>query len=394
MKRIITHLFRTGLLVGIVMLFPVSARLAFADTLLTGSDGVGQSDTNIEYNEDAGEAPVILTTSLPDAKVGQPYSFQIEVSGTAPFTFSWGHGRIVEASLSMDKSTGLITGTPLEGYGGRFVADIQVTNAYGYSRASLPFNITDDPPVIKTKTLPDAFLGDSYYQPILIDNCTLSMREIGATLVDGSLDWLSYPGEGNITGFWDDYGKQFGVVLRGDVVKKGTFTFTLQSDNGFGTDEQEYTITVRDREAEEDKQYTVTFRSDGSIYKSSTVEDGSTVSKPTDPIKTGYSFAGWYLDENCTVKYDFSNPVNSDMVLYTKWTENSSSHNMTIGVGTKLTLKAKKKPAVVIVSDESVVKVKKKGKKITATGKSAGSTTVTAYNKKGKVIDTWEITVE
>ncbi len=44
--------------------------------------------------------------------------------------------------------------------------------------------------------------------------------------------------------------------------------------------------------------------------------------------------------------------------------------------------------------DKSVVKVKKKGKKVVITGKAAGTTTVTVYNKNGKQIGEWMIKVE
>ncbi|MFA5692255.1 MAG: InlB B-repeat-containing protein [Acholeplasmataceae bacterium] len=46
------------------------------------------------------------------------------------------------------------------------------------------------------------------------------------------------------------------------------------------------------------------------------VEDGETVLKPTDPIRDGYSFEGWYLGDD---EYDFSSPVTNDITLKAKW---------------------------------------------------------------------------
>ncbi|GHT07179.1 hypothetical protein AGMMS49525_16200 [Bacteroidia bacterium] len=45
--------------------------------------------------------------------------------------------------------------------------------------------------------------------------------------------------------------------------------------------------------------YTVIFNSrEGSTVPSQTVEQhGATVTKPVDPTRTGYSFAGWYYEE-------------------------------------------------------------------------------------------------
>ncbi len=37
--------------------------------------------------------------------------------------------------------------------------------------------------------------------------------------------------------------------------------------------------------------------------------------------KEGYDFDGWYSDKDLTKKYDFNAPVESDMTLYAKWTE-------------------------------------------------------------------------
>ena len=61
----------------------------------------------------------------------------------------------------------------------------------------------------------------------------------------------------------------------------------------------------------------------GSSVKDQTPASGSTVSKPADPTREGYTFAGWYTDEACTEAYDFSTPVAADMTLYAKWTKNA-----------------------------------------------------------------------
>ena len=50
------------------------------------------------------------------------------------------------------------------------------------------------------------------------------------------------------------------------------------------------------------------------------VARGETVTRPPDPTKAGYIFAGWYTDAELTALYDFNAPVNSDISLYGKWT--------------------------------------------------------------------------
>lgn len=52
---------------------------------------------------------------------------------------------------------------------------------------------------------------------------------------------------------------------------------------------------------------------------------GSKVAKPEDPVREGYTFAGWYADEALTEAYDFGSPVNEDTTLYAKWTEDGGS---------------------------------------------------------------------
>lgn len=61
----------------------------------------------------------------------------------------------------------------------------------------------------------------------------------------------------------------------------------------------------------------------GSSVDSQTPASGSTVTKPADPMREGYTFAGWYTDEACTEAYDFSAAVTADVTLYAKWTKNA-----------------------------------------------------------------------
>ncbi|MCI8829249.1 MAG: hypothetical protein HFE98_10510 [Ruminiclostridium sp.] len=67
--------------------------------------------------------------------------------------------------------------------------------------------------------------------------------------------------------------------------------------------------------------YKVTFNSQGgSNVASKTVAKNSTVTKPADPTKTGYTFGGWFKEENCTTAWDFgTNTVTEATTLYAKW---------------------------------------------------------------------------
>ncbi len=70
--------------------------------------------------------------------------------------------------------------------------------------------------------------------------------------------------------------------------------------------------------------YTVTFDSnEGTQLDDRTVVSGETVQEPTDPTKTGYSFAGWFTDAELTTVYDFETVVTEDFTLYAKWVEST-----------------------------------------------------------------------
>lgn len=57
----------------------------------------------------------------------------------------------------------------------------------------------------------------------------------------------------------------------------------------------------------------------GSEVASQTVDWGSQATKPADPTREGFTFAGWYTDKELTQPYDFSQPVRDDLTLYAKW---------------------------------------------------------------------------
>lgn len=58
-------------------------------------------------------------------------------------------------------------------------------------------------------------------------------------------------------------------------------------------------------------------------------ENPTTVTKPADPTREGYTFGGWYADEACTQAFDFAKQVDSDVTLHAKWVENGSGETPT-----------------------------------------------------------------
>lgn len=68
--------------------------------------------------------------------------------------------------------------------------------------------------------------------------------------------------------------------------------------------------------------YTVTFNSNGgSSVSPIKVNEGSTVTKPADPTREGYTFKGW---QNNGKDFDFKTKINSNIVLVAVWELGSS----------------------------------------------------------------------
>ena len=69
--------------------------------------------------------------------------------------------------------------------------------------------------------------------------------------------------------------------------------------------------------------YTVTFNTDGgTAVESQTVDHGSKATKPANPTKIGYTFAGWYTESTCTNLFDFNTVITANTTLYAQWNAN------------------------------------------------------------------------
>lgn len=77
--------------------------------------------------------------------------------------------------------------------------------------------------------------------------------------------------------------------------------------------------------------YTVTFDADGgSSVSKQTVVSGKTVTKPSNPTRSGYTFKGWYLNG---AEYNFSSKVTKNITLTAKWEKNKVVSYVTEDLG-------------------------------------------------------------
>lgn len=69
-------------------------------------------------------------------------------------------------------------------------------------------------------------------------------------------------------------------------------------------------------------QYTVKFVSEHGSFADQTIEHGKPIgtAKPTIPPVEGFTFDGWYTDDNYSTKFDFTKPIKRNTTVYAKWT--------------------------------------------------------------------------
>ena len=110
-----------------------------------------------------------------------------------------------------------------------------------------------------------------------------------------------------------------------DNKKIGVYEVTIKSneENKVVQDENTKGNEVSEEKIQNKKRYTIKFDSKGgSNVESQTIMEGLTASIPKNPTKKGYVFDGWYLNSS---KYDFNNPITSNITLTAKWVKTNSS---------------------------------------------------------------------
>lgn len=93
------------------------------------------------------------------------------------------------------------------------------------------------------------------------------------------------------------------------AVAKGEIKVTIESSGGTSYSGTAGIVAVK---------RTVIFNVDG-VKTSVVVNDGAKVAKPADPVKEGYTFAGWYKEKNFKTLYDFNEDVVDSIELFAKF---------------------------------------------------------------------------
>ena len=114
----------------------------------------------------------------------------------------------------------------------------------------------------------------------------------------------------------------------------GSAIVTVTAENG--TTSRTYTINFTVA-AVPPAVYTVTFNSNGSVYAAKTVKESESIGNanwPSNPVKSSYTFGGWFTGENGTgTQFASTTSVNNVITVYAKWTYNGGGGGSSSGGG-------------------------------------------------------------
>src|SRR5688572_9308509 len=185
---------------------------------------------------DSGPTPgslSITTTSLPEGQVNQPYSASLSGSGGAP-PYTWSVSPALPAHLSLDTSTGAITGTPTTAATTTHTFTLRDTSAPSQTvQQTLSITISPPPAVltITTTSLPNGTVAQAYNRPVQASGGTPPLTwniVAGAGILPPGLTLNSTTG-----------------VISGTPTTAGTSSFTVRVADAAGQDDiQALAITI------------------------------------------------------------------------------------------------------------------------------------------------------
>lgn len=289
----------------------------------------------------SGSAVIQNCTATNSANSGEAYGGGVSAACVKEITLA-DSARIVGCAAA--NGSGLyITGSQVPGYG------ILYANS-GSVDGDVVLGDTEDGPCTitgsggtvfngKVTVTPGSTIEKGTFNGEVINNGTISGGTFSGTVINGEdgtiAEGVSIPNLKFIVTF-DNEGTRTTAIIDNGVkltapaapTKEGYRFGGWYYDNSgskakwnFDTDTVTRAMTLT---AEWVQTYTVTFEtSGGRAVDPVTVDAGSTVTKPADPTKSGYTFGGWYKDSTLQTPWDFANgTVTADTTLYAKWTAN------------------------------------------------------------------------
>lgn len=164
--------------------------------------------------------PRISTSLLKQAFTGEEYSFTLKASGISPVTWS---ADSLPSGLSLDSSTGIISGTPSADFKEKIT--FTATNTEGTSSRALSLSVKTRKPKILTALLTGGFTGEDYRSELKAEGGPGISWEFRGNIPDG----LSFSKSG---------------VLEGIPQKPGRFTLNVSAVNSGGKATRRFTLRV------------------------------------------------------------------------------------------------------------------------------------------------------
>ncbi len=291
----------------------------------------------------SGSAVIQNCTATNSANSGEAYGGGVSADCVKEITLA-DSARIVGCTAA--NGSGLyITGSQLPGYGKLFANGGSVDGDVvlgDKDKNDGPCTITGSGGTVfngKVTVTPGSTIESGTFNGEVINNGTISGGTFSGTVINGEdgtiAEGVSIPNLKFIVTFDNEGTKTQEIIDAGSKITEPTaptkegyrFDGWYYDNNGgkakwnFGTDTVTRAMTLK---AKWVQTYTVTFEtSGGSAVGPVTVDAGSTVTKPADPTKSGYTFGGWYKDSTLQTPWDFANgTVTADTTLYAKWTAN------------------------------------------------------------------------
>ena len=190
---------------------------------LSATNGYGTGVGYAIWQVDSASPPVISSALSAEGATGTPFSYQIAVSFQSAPPTSYG-ATSLPAGLSLNPSTGLISGTPTVEAGTYGNLTISATNPPGTDTESFTVTIDPGPPTITSAATAAAAQGAASSYQI---TATASPTGYGATGLPAGLTINTSTG-----------------LLSGTPTAAGIATITLSATNGNGNCTATLTLTV------------------------------------------------------------------------------------------------------------------------------------------------------
>ena len=238
-------------------------------------------------------------------------------------------GTVTQTTIAADGSTVVRINYTRNSYKLTWNFDGGKENATGYTTGTVKFGTAITKPAAPTKT---GYTFDGWDKTI---PNTMPAEDVTVTAQWKVVNYsISYNlNGGTVEGNPNSYTVERDFTLK-NPTKEG---YTFAGWSGTDISGTEKTVTIKNATGDREytanwtaNQYTITFNTDGGSEVESITQDyGTTIAKPTDPTKTGYTFGGWDKTIPDTM------PANN-LTIKAKWTINKYTITFDTDGGSKI----------------------------------------------------------